>query len=156
MSDTYSAPGFAVAFAARDDVVRATLADLRARLTHLGMSPGTCGTVEIVMAEVLNNIVEHAYADSKPGAVDMAVAIGDDRLSINLRDSGIPLPDHVLHDTGLPDTTAALEDLPEGGFGWHLIRELTSALGYVRKGGQNHLHMQFDIAGPMDRARHDN
>ena len=40
----------------------------------------------------------------------------------------------------LPDgADCALVDLPEGGFGWHLIRTLTRDLAYVRSGGCNRL-----------------
>ena len=44
----------------------------------------------------------------------------------------------------LPDT--ALEDLPEGGFGWHLIHSLTNDLTYLRTGGCNRLRFLLPLA----------
>jgi serine/threonine-protein kinase RsbW len=38
---------------------------------------------------------------------------------------------------GAPADLSDLDDLPEGGFGWFLIRAMTSDLVYHRTGGQN-------------------
>jgi serine/threonine-protein kinase RsbW len=41
----------------------------------------------------------------------------------------------------------ALEDLPEGGFGWNVIRDLTAGLAYRRVNGVNRLNFRvpFDV-----------
>ena len=39
------------------------------------------------------------------------------------------------------------QDLPEGGFGWFLIRELTHDLTYRRDGSRNHLSFRMVLGG---------
>ena len=97
---------------------------------------------EIVLAEVLNNIVEHAYRGAA-GQIQISVACQIGFLDICIKDYGLPMPDlklpagelHPLYDG---------QDPPEGGFGWHLIRSLTQDLLYQRVQGQNIL--QFRLA----------
>lgn len=40
---------------------------------------------------------------------------------------------------GLQQPVDLLEDIPEGGYGWFLIRSLTKDLAYHRINGTNHL-----------------
>lgn len=89
-------------------------------------------TAEIVLAEVLNNIVEHAYA-AGPGPIRLWVGLEPGQLCIRIEDEGRPMPDHRLPTGQLPTP----EDLAEGGFGWHLIRSLSSDLRYDRRGAVN-------------------
>ena len=131
-------------FAASEASVRIALTDLRRWLAEIGLSPDTCGTVEIVMAEALNNIVEHAYAEQGTGPVDINIQHLGNRLGIELSDRGRPLPGLHLPQGHLPSTKVPLADLPEGGFGWYLIHRLTDALDYERHADQNHL--RFEIA----------
>lgn len=95
-------------------------------------------TVELVLAEVLNNVAEHAYAEG-PGPVAITLTPGQAGLFCLVVDQGSAMPDGHLPDGLLPDAAASLEDLPEGGFGWHLIRSLTHDLAYARTGGCNRL-----------------
>jgi serine/threonine-protein kinase RsbW len=93
------------------------------------------GQTEIVVAEVLNNIVEHAYAQY-PGTTEISVRRDTSGLFFSIVDTGLPLPGEVLPKGELPGVDA-LEDLPEGGFGWHLIRSLATQLKYQRNRNQN-------------------
>ncbi|PTE16352.1 ATP-binding protein [Pseudogemmobacter blasticus] len=89
---------------------------------------------EIVLAEVLNNIAEHAYA-GRPGPIRLWVAREPGRLCLRVEDEGRPMPGHRLP----PDRLPAPGELAEGGFGWHLIRALASDLRYDRCGSLNRL-----------------
>lgn len=125
--------------------VRAILADLRAHLRKQGVADDQCGTVEIAMAEALNNIVEHAYAPQCEGPIWLSAKCATDTLTIELRDKGQPLPNLDLPEMNRPDASGPLESLPEGGFGWFLIHSLTAALSYVRNGNENRLRLSFEI-----------
>lgn len=95
--------------------------------------------VEIVLAEVLNNVVEHAYADLERGVIELVVSRQNDGLFFSVEDDGRPFPSGKLP-TGLPHNLDVSPDiLPEGGFGWLLIRELTENLAYSRSASRNHL-----------------
>lgn len=99
------------------------------------------GTLEIVLAEVFNNIVEHAYANHS-GQIQLAIQIGELVLKVAVSDTGAPMPGLELP-KGLLVLPSRFEDLPEGGFGWHLIRTLSRDLAYQREGNRNWL--SFDL-----------
>jgi serine/threonine-protein kinase RsbW len=134
--------------AAEEMAVRRLLAALRARLRGHGLPDPACGTVEIVLAEALNNIVEHAYAGSQPGGIALHAALGPDGLTCTLSDRGATLPGAQLPAGRPPDPGTDRETLPEGGFGWFLIRSLTRDVAYAREDGINRLTLRFDLPGP--------
>lgn len=101
------------------------------------MEEGARGVAQIVLAEVLNNIVEHAYADS-PGEIFIGLAHHPDGVWVTIKDRGHAFPKEELPQGLLPEM-GSLADLPEGGFGWYLIRTLVRNLTYLRADGQNNL-----------------
>ncbi len=131
------------------ETVREILGDLRARVQALGVDEDHCGTVEIAMAEALNNIIEHAYAPGFAGPLWLDVQLGEGRLVIKTRDTGHPLPGLDLPKRALPDASGPLDSLPEGGFGWFLIQDLTETVEYTRKENENRLTLVFAI-NPID------
>lgn len=100
------------------------------------------GTAEIVMAEVLNNIVEHAYA-GLPGVIELKLQRRAAELICQVEDAGRPMPGARLPEGGLADFSTP-DNLPEGGFGWHLIRSLARGLSYRRIAGRNVLRFRLD------------
>ena len=145
-------PDFTLSLAASGMAVRTALADLRTHLSARNVPPGLIGTVELALAEALNNIVEHAYAPDRPGEILLAVALTRDRLRCTLRDRGEPLPDMTLPDDDPPNPGMAREALPEGGFGWFLIREMTEGLCYMRTGNENILTLEFALHTPDEQS----
>jgi serine/threonine-protein kinase RsbW len=101
------------------------------------------GNAELVLAEALNNIVEHAYAEYH-GPIEMCVNRSSGRLYFEVVDQGIPMPNGALP-PGLAQQIDIDQDLPEGGFGWFLIRLLTENLTYRRVDARNHLSFQLNI-----------
>ena len=101
------------------------------------------GTVEIALAEVLNNIAEHAYAEF-PGKIEISVTGHETFLFVRLVDSGLAMPGGELPGGKLSAATE-VQDLPEGGFGWSLIRSLTRELTYLREGDHNRLSFCVDV-----------
>lgn len=97
---------------------------------------------EIVLAEVLNNIVEHAYCGAD-GKIQILVARQQEYLDICIKDHGRPMPNLTLPAGELRPIFEG-QDPPEGGFGWFLIRSLTQDLRYDRVQDQNIL--QFRLA----------
>ena len=132
--------------------VRRAMAILRQTLERWGMDQMTAGTVEIVLAEVLNNIVEHAYADLAQGEICVWIERRHEDLAIAVIDDGRPLPGEALPDAREPDLNVAVADLPEGGFGWGLIRALSSGLSYRRMSERNRLAFRIPLPGDPDVA----
>ncbi|EEW26660.1 ATP-binding protein [Rhodobacter ferrooxidans] len=104
------------------------------------------GVAQIVLAEALNNIVEHAYAGGD-GVIRVSLRRQRADLLCQIEDQGAPMPGGVLP-AGVPHPAAAREDLPEGGFGWHMIRALSRNLRYRRSDGRNHLSFRLDARRP--------
>lgn len=132
-------------------VFLASPATIRENLGHLmqarplsDLSDDSRASAELVLAEVLNNIAEHAYTDGR-GPVSLSLVRAGNGIACLVVDQGAAMPGGTLPGGAMPDASLplspdlALEDLPEGGFGWHLIRSLTQDLAYRRTGGCNRL-----------------
>lgn len=137
-------PVFRHSFNASDPATRSVLLDLVAELADAGLGAEDLSNAELVLAEVLNNIAEHAYADGT-GPVELRVEVLRGGLSCMVSDRGRPLPSGAVPRRKLHLSTA-LEDLPEGGFGWHIILCLTSDMAYYSDGGWNRLSMRIPWA----------
>ena len=122
----------ATSHAVRDGLDRLLAEPLLADLSEDGR-----GTLWTVLAEVLNNIVEHAYAGTE-GDIRLRLWRRDGALSFEVLDCGAPMPGLRLPDGKLAEL-GDFDDLPEGGFGWFLIRSMTNGLVYDRIGGENRL-----------------
>lgn len=135
-------PGFSMAFGSSDMSTRRALRELGNHLAAQGLDAARRDTIQIVMAEALNNVTEHAYA-GRVGPVRMECYSGPDRLEIVVRDRGTPPPASLVSGAGVvpPDPAG----LPEGGFGWHLIRSLTGGLRHIRSDDRNELWIVFNL-----------
>lgn len=145
-------------FPATADAVRDTLLTVDTTLAESGAAKDLRTRTQIALAEACNNIVEHAYAPPCDVADPVIVLdIAGDRggLQITLRDRGRAMPDGPLPSNDLPPLDPDdLNGLPEGGFGWALLREMTRALSISRRNGQNILRFRLpheDRPAHLDR-----
>lgn len=122
------------------------IATLCAQLAALGLPAKKADDVKIALAEAINNVVEHAYADIAAADVQVDCRLRENQLVIRITDTGNPLPD-LQPPAGIPASVeTSLEDLPEGGFGWFLIHQLTSEIQYERSDSGNLLLLRFDFS----------
>jgi serine/threonine-protein kinase RsbW len=128
-------------FPADNLAVRSGLQSLFARMPLADLSQDTRGSVEIVLGEALNNIVEHAYV-SGTGEIEISLWLESPDLVVQITDFGAAMPGGDLP-KGRLAAHGTLETLPEGGFGWHLIRELATDLHYRREGEMNLLSFRM-------------
>lgn len=122
--------------------VRRLLHGLHLSLLSNGVAQPDVEHTELVLAEVLNNIVEHAYADRQRGSITMSAHLLQHALAVELTDNGAPMPKNHLP-VGEHISKPAIYDLPEGGFGLQMIRALTEKLDYERDGEHNRLTIQI-------------
>ncbi|MCH2164907.1 MAG: ATP-binding protein [Marinovum sp.] len=129
--------------------VRSLLSELTDELAEWGLDSSCVSIVELVTAEVLNNVIEHAFKfeDGKP--FEVKAQWETDELTLEIIDRGLPMPGLQLPDTATgkrssPEVDVPVEDLPEGGWGWFLIRDLTRELSYLREENANHLVIRMD------------
>ncbi|WP_254444881.1 ATP-binding protein [Ruegeria atlantica] len=134
-----------LSFAATEAEASLGIAQLSRGLAAQGLPAHKAGDVKIALAEAINNVVEHAYADITPAQVQVRCRLHQNWLEILISDTGNPLPGFRVPD-GIPAALGATrDDLPEGGFGWFLIHELTSDIRYRRDNGSNRLSLRFDF-----------
>jgi serine/threonine-protein kinase RsbW len=125
--------------------VRAALRIMVSELHKTSHNPELLSTAELVLAEVLNNVVEHAYADHSDGVIDVELTRLPEELRFCVQDNGSEMPEGVIPAGEAQDLDVALEDLPEGGYGWFLIHELTDGLSYQRENERNELRFRVPI-----------
>ena len=102
--------------------------------------------MELVAAEALNNIVEHAYGDEQ-GIIEITASPTGSSVQFCLKDQGTRMPDDQVPLGEFQDFPSDPLELPEGGFGWFLIHDLTDGLTYERNGKNNVLRFSVEIGG---------
>ncbi len=140
---------FGVSIPGRLSHVRRGLRQLLDELAPLALDVEERGTIELVLAEALNNIVEHAYpTPDQAGEITIRCRHRVNGLHVTITDRGLPMPDGTLPLGTAPRTDVATDNLPEGGFGWFLIHDLAKDVRYVREGHRNRLNLRLAIAIP--------
>ncbi|MCC1492109.1 ATP-binding protein [Cognatishimia sp. F0-27] len=126
--------------------VHGLLVDQRKKLVEAHHPAQDNPVWEIVMAEVLNNISEHAYGNDDKGEIRLCLSFHPEQLFAVICDDGLAMPDGCLPRGDSPSLDGETLDLPEGGFGWNLVHRLTDTLHYERANGQNTLRigLRFD------------
>lgn len=136
---------FAAAFPGTPTGVRDALYKIRSRLIAFRTGEEERFSAELVVAEALNNIVEHALAGLQSPAFCLSMQRMHDGVRIEIRDQGRPMPEDCPPLGEAPTLPVDLEELPEGGFGWFLIRQLARDLEYKRIAGENVLSFRLAI-----------
>jgi len=132
-------------FTSGDLATRQALAEVTVALADAGLSEDDIANAELILAEALNNIVEHAYAGTE-GPVELEIELRRDGLDCALRDQGRAAAFDPPPDAPLPEIAPPLR-LPEGGFGWHIIRCLSTDLRHSRAGEWNELSFRVPFSG---------
>jgi len=121
------------------DRMHALLSLLNDRLEGFALGADLAGSLQIVLTEILNNIVEHAFAGREDGTILVRLQRLPRALSCEITDNGRPMPEGRLPPRNEQDLAVPRSLLPEGGFGWLMIHDLAEDLSYVRRGDLNRL-----------------
>ena len=90
--------------------------------------------VSIVLDELLNNIISYAYQDEKEHIINIQFVLAGNRLSITIRDDGIPFNPFGLEP---PAINLTIGERDVGGLGIHLVRSMMDEFMYLRQIGKN-------------------
>lgn len=146
-------PSFNVAVNSGTFAAREAISQLMEKLSPLQLDIEESGTFELVMAEALNNVVEHGYPDpSQGGPIKIDCTHKSNGLHVHIIDQGLPMPDGKTPLGLAAEVDVDFMDMPEGGFGWFLIKDLAKDVRYERQGDKNYLRMRVAIA--MNAATH--
>ena len=128
--------------------VRRALGDILTALEPLDLSAEEAGAVELVLAEALNNVVEHAFDAADPGTIELRLHHGERGLLCLIRDNGAAMPRGVPPLGRRVDPKTEPGSAPETGFGWFLIRAVARDLIYRRTGDRNELSFRIAVGLP--------
>lgn len=140
---------FEISLSSEEEEVRDALGRLLVALGPLELDIEEAGTVELVIAEALNNIVEHAYAPDASGPIWIKCKHRTDGLHLCIADEGEMMPNGQLPLGMAQDVDVDMMDLPDGGFGWFLIKDLAKDVRYHRIGEVNQLDLRLAVAIPQ-------
>ncbi|MEQ8899256.1 MAG: ATP-binding protein [Roseovarius sp.] len=127
---------------ATPEATREAVSAVRGLMMRAGAAPGLLFRIELVLAEVLNNIGEHAYGGAG-GRVWLKARMEGEALCVTVADRGRPMPGGEMPEGRQPETDVSCERQPEGGFGWYLIHSQADVVRYSREEGQNTLGLRF-------------
>ena len=126
--------------------MRDGLAQIMALIEPLHLNTDEAGTVELVLAEALNNVVEHGLANTPTlTAIEIRGSHRPAGKNLTVIDCGAPMPDGTAPVANTPDMDVETAGLPEGGFGWYLIHTLATDVQYARVATANHLTLQLPV-----------
>ncbi len=101
--------------------------------------------IELVLAEILNNIAEHGDHASPPEKICLKWALHKNRFSAEISDAGVAYSPLEKIRAAKKHKDTAFDNLPEGGVGWHIISALCSDIHYRRHGNINILKLQIPV-----------
>ena len=138
---------FDVCVTSGEMAVRQALDQVFNGLDHLSLDTEERSTVELVLAEAMNNIVEHAYPDpAAQGSLKIRCCHKVNGLHFTIVDQGEAMPNGQVPLGLAQRVDVDTLDLPEGGYGWFLIKDLAKDLKYERVGAQNQLDLRIAVA----------
>jgi serine/threonine-protein kinase RsbW len=126
--------------------IAAALENASDAFRRLELCANDCATNEIVLAEAINNISEHAYQEKLGGPIELILSKNASHIYCDLRDQGIPMPNGRVPSAYVHDLDGPVDNLPEGGFGWNMIHSLVEEVSYLRSNAGNKLNYSIAIS----------
>lgn len=135
-----------LAFEASNPDARRAIRCILAQIDPGSVAREDIDLLEIALAEVFNNIVEHAYGDAGQGRIEVSVEMRDPGMHFMIVDYGKPMPAGRLPGGAPADPSRDAHEQAEGGYGLYMIRQLARKLRYERVDGRNRLSFRIRLA----------
>jgi serine/threonine-protein kinase RsbW len=127
---------------------RAVATSLRALFDNVAELAECAPELELVAAEVMNNVAIHSYGDERNGNMWVQVTFNGDTVTITVTDQGVgPDADKIAKAHVLPKKKeqAAQFDVPQFGRGLFIVSKIMDDVAYNRVGEQNRIQMTKKI-----------
>ncbi len=111
-------------------------------LARAGVQREKITDIQIVLAEALNNVIEHGFSCDNAGNVHVDIEVYGKSVVVNISDNGVEFSPPEATQTPL-QSADDIDHLPEGGFGWFLIRQITTSFTFQRIADKNCLVLNF-------------
>lgn len=109
---------------------------IRKYLADNNLEEHLCNAVEICLTEALNNVIKHSYGGDNSRMIDINIKKNSKFLEIEIVDAGLPRKNLIIPDLDFDPND--IENLPEGGMGLFIIKQLMDELSYSSKEGKNY------------------
>ena len=96
-------------------------------------------TLLVVTEEILINIVHYGCCEGTSDTIEVRVEQENSVIHMEFIDSGKPF--NPLKEAGRATAGQLVDNKEPGGFGVHLVRELTNCQEYTRKADRNHFRI---------------
>lgn len=100
--------------------------------------------IKLCTVEAVNNAIIHAYRKSPDHEVEVVFSIGESRLTVDVLDTGRPMPPDLLSGESLDDLVGDPDDpttVATRGRGLAIIREMMDSVAYRQEESRNRLTM---------------
>lgn len=117
------------------------------------VDPDTALALTLCLNELFTNTVKYAYpvppkcakaaaAQATTRSIEVCLRRMDDRMEVHYSDDGHPF-NPCADAQCAPDLEVPVAELPTGGFGLYLLRQLSSEIVYSRNGSRNQVRLSF-------------
>jgi len=97
--------------------------------SDVGLEMEAAQAAELVLDELLNNIITHAYLDADQHTIIVELCVSKNVLKIVISDDGIPFNPFKQKD---PDLESSLSEREGGGMGVFLVKNFMDEYSYQR------------------------
>jgi anti-sigma regulatory factor (Ser/Thr protein kinase) len=111
---------------------------IRLFLSGHGVDKDAIFAIETAMEELATNAIKYAYCQTQIGQIIFEASATTNRAELLIEDDGNPFNPTEVPD---PEVNRSLEDMPIGGLGIHLVRELTDGFDYRRSQNRNQVRV---------------
>lgn len=111
---------------------------IRLFLSGLGVDRTAIFAIEMVVEEIATNAIKYGFRSSQKGEITIEASTTPTRAALTIEDNGDAFDPTEAAD---PEVNRALEDMPVGGLGIHLVRELTDSFEYERINDRNQVRV---------------
>jgi anti-anti-sigma factor len=122
---------------------------------RLGLPANVTFELSLAVDEVVTNIISYAYDDGREHKVVIRLEEQSGDIIVEIEDDGRPFNPLTVPE---PRVDLPLEERPIGGLGMHLVRKVTDAVEYHRRGNRNLLVMRKKLSvasGARPRSEHE-
>lgn len=125
------------------------LAAIRTHLDRHAVADEDAAALELALDELLTNQINYGFRDGLAHEILVEVGVDGNRLSVEIRDDGIPFDPLSV---SRPDLEAGLDERQLGGLGMHFVRTLVDDVSYRRRSGWNVVALGKRLAPPEEQS----
>ena len=113
-------------------------ARIRVYMDARGVDRTAIFALEMVIEEMATNAIKYAFHNNHNGEILIEASVTSTRAHLLIEDNGEAFDPTEAPD---PEVNRSLEDMPIGGLGIHLVRELTDSFDYQRVNDRNQVRV---------------